>query len=273
MFELIYITNDSDRARVAEVSGVDQIMVDLEIHGKENRQRGMNTVISRHSPSDVSVLREILRKSTLMVRINPLFEGSKVEIDDAIARGADRIMLPMFTTVDEVRRFRDLVAGKAATTLLLETPGALARLPEVLDVSDIDCVHVGLNDLHLAFGLGFMFELLSGGIVSYAADQVRARGVAFGFGGVARLAEGRLPARLILSEHVRLGSRQVILSRDFGRVFDNAQNYEEALVGFRTEVRRLRRQVAIFADASKQELEENRRRLVESVRSICAVAL
>lgn len=267
---LIYITNDLARARAAEAAGVDQIMVDLEINGKVARQGHLDTVISRHAPQDVSNLRAIVSKSELLVRVNPIFEGSAEEISDCISRGADRLMLPMFSSDEEVRRFVDLAAGRVRLTLLLETPAALARLPAIIDIPGIESVHLGLNDMHLAFGLDFMFELLSGGLVAHAAGLVREQGLVFGFGGVARLGGGMLPAQLILSEHVRLGSEQVILSRDFGRIFEEEPIPESAAARFYTEVERLRAHVKALKAAKREDLDIGRQRLQHIVGEIAA---
>ena len=57
----------------------------------------MNTQKSMHVPEDISRLKNVLTKSEILVRINPLYSESKKEIDDVIRRGADIIMLPMFT--------------------------------------------------------------------------------------------------------------------------------------------------------------------------------
>jgi hypothetical protein len=266
--EFIYITNDPARALAAEAASVDQVLVDLEINGKVERQGGLDTVISRHTSEDITTLREVLRESQLVVRVNPLFEGTVTEVDDAIARGADRLMLPMFTTSNQVERFCALVDGRCPITLLLETSPALARLPEILTIKGFDTVHVGLNDLHIDFNLKFMFELLSGGVVEYAAGAVLGSGLKFGFGGVARLGEGRLPAALILSEHLRLNSSQVILSRDFGRVFDDPASPEEAVSRFELEVRKLRVHLEALRRATPGEIRENRKQLELTVRSI-----
>ena len=213
--DLILITADPARAREAQQAGVDRIMVDLEINGKDMRQGHLNTVISRHMPADVTKLRTVLDMSALMVRINPLFDGSQAEIDDVIARGADRLMLPMFRYPDEVARIIQMIDGRVPLTLLLETAASLARLPQIVAVPGIDDFHIGLNDLHLELKLDFMFELFGSGFLDLAAQTLHAAKFPFGIGGVARLSRGRLPAELILSEHQRLGSSAVILSRDF----------------------------------------------------------
>ena len=47
--KLMYITNRPDVALIAEKYGVDRIWIDLETLGKEERQKGMNTVKSNHT--------------------------------------------------------------------------------------------------------------------------------------------------------------------------------------------------------------------------------
>lgn len=259
--ELILITNDLTRASLAQEAGVDHIMVDLEINGKEARQGHLNTVISRHTPDDVHRIRPLLTRSRLLVRINPLFEGSAAEIDLCIAARADTIMLPMFTTAVEVDRFVKLVAGRARTCLLLETPSAFFRADEIARCPGVDVVHVGLNDLHLGMGLTFMFELLTQGQVEKMADIFRGRGINFGFGGVAPLGRGVVPAELILSEHVRLGSNQVILSRDFHKLFSP----DETSTDFIHEVTKMRGEIARLRGMPSSELSSNREQLRRAV--------
>src|SRR5690554_916178 len=79
---LMYITNEPKLALVAEESGIDWIFVDLEIKGKEARQGHLDTVISKHSLSDIKPIKNVLTKSKLLVRVNPIDETSKVEIDN-----------------------------------------------------------------------------------------------------------------------------------------------------------------------------------------------
>jgi 2-keto-3-deoxy-L-rhamnonate aldolase RhmA len=238
--DTIFITNDPWRAQVAEQAGVDRVMIDLEIIGKSERQRNFDTLISRHSLSDVNRLRSVLNRALLMVRINPMHDYARDEIHACTAAGADILMLPMITHPAEARQFVQIIGGRSKTCLLLETGAALARLRDIVSVPGIDEVHIGLNDLHLALKLDFMFEVLSGGLVDFMAKTIRRRGLRFGIGGIARLGHGLVSPELILSEHVRLGSSQVILSRDYNRIFDECS--EELVVGvFRREIEELQR--------------------------------
>ena len=60
-----------------------------------------------------------------------------------------------------------------------------------------------------------MFELLSNGTVEMLCNKIAKKGIPYGFGGIARIGEGLLPAERILCEHIRLGSSAVIVSRAF----------------------------------------------------------
>lgn len=265
--DLIYITNCPKRARTAEQAGVDRIMVDLESIGKDARQGHLKTVISRHTFDDVAVMRVVLATSRLMVRVNPIHEGSSAEIARVLDLGADIVMLPMFRAVSEVRDFVRFVGGRARCCLLLETGAALARIHPILDVPGIDEMHIGLNDLHLDLKLNFMFELLSGGLVDYLAAILRERNCKFGFGGVARLGHGTVSADLVLSEHRRLGSTQVILSRDFGQLFEDASG-DQAASRFAEEVARIRSHLEHLATASPEQLECSARELRAAVAAL-----
>jgi len=213
--KLIYITNNEAVARIAQDSGVDWIFIDLEIRGKAERQGHLNTVQSAHSVEDVRKLRPTLYRSELLVRVNPPYDGTKKEVGQVIAAGADIVMLPYFKTKQEVEDFIACVNGRAKTCLLLETPEAVDNIDSILNVPCIDSIHIGLNDLHLAHGMHFMFELLADGTVEKLCQKIGARNIPYGFGGMARIGELDPPAEAILAEHYRLGSSMVILSRSF----------------------------------------------------------
>lgn len=213
--DFMFITNNPKVALVAQECGVKRVWVDLETLGKEERQKGMNTVKSKHSLTDISVLRDVLNESDLLVRINPINDGSVVEINEAINRGADMLMLPMFKTIDEVKFFLDCVNGRCKTTLLFETKESYAIQEKLAEYGGVDEAHIGLNDMHLSYGLTFMFELLSNGLVENMCQTFKKYNIPYGFGGIAKIGEGLLPAERIIAEHYRLGSTRAILSRSF----------------------------------------------------------
>lgn len=219
--KLMYITNDPDVALIAESAGVDRIFVDMEYIGKSERQGGMDSVQSHHTFSDIKNIRAVLTKAELLVRCNPVHEAteeycsSKDEIDAIIECGADIIMLPYFKTKNEVKSFLDCVAGRAKTMLLVETPEAVDNIDEILNLRGIDFVHIGINDLSLGYHKKFMFELLTDGTVEMLCNKFKSKGFTYGFGGIASLGKGMIPAEMIIKEHYRLGSSCAILSRSF----------------------------------------------------------
>ncbi len=213
--KLIYITNNPHVASIAEKSGVESIMIDLETLGKEERQKNMNTVKSHHDISDIVLLSHTLTKSEILVRVNPWNVASPKEIEDVIKAGATRIMLPMWKDMNEVDSFLKKIDRRVATTLLLETKEAASIIDDVLEHPLVDEIFIGLNDLHISYGLTFMFELLSNGVVEKICLKCREKAVPYGFGGIARLGEGMLPAEKIVMEHYRMGSSSAILSRSF----------------------------------------------------------
>ncbi len=60
-----------------------------------------------------------------------------------------------------------------------------------------------------------MFELVADGTIERLAKQVLASGKRFGFGGIAGIGKGMIPAEMVIREHYRLGSTCAILSRAF----------------------------------------------------------
>lgn len=213
--KLMYITNDCEVARIAEDAGVDRIFLDLETIGKQERQGGMDTVQSRHTFQDIREMKQALHTAELLVRSNPIHAGSQKEIQTIIDCGADIVMLPYFKTVGEVEKFLAYVDGRARAMLLFETPAAVECADEILQLDGIDEVFIGLNDLSLGYGKKFMFSLLADGTVEQLCLKFRQRGIPYGFGGIAAIGAGTLPAEAILKEHYRLGSSAVILSRSF----------------------------------------------------------
>lgn len=228
----MYITNNPQIALIAEKAGVDRIFVDMEFIGKELRQGGMDTVQSHHTIEDIKNISNVLTASELLVRINPIHEAtneyisSEEEIDLAIENGADILMLPYFKTRDEAEKFISLVNGRAKTILLFETPESVDAVNDILDITGIDEVFIGLNDLSLGYGDKFLFEPLADGTVDKLVEKFKKKNVTYGFGGLASLKKGLLPGEMVLKEHYRLGSSSVILSRSFCNV-NKTKNLDE----------------------------------------------
>lgn len=272
---LMYITNNPVIAEIAQTAGVDRIWVDMEYIGKEERQGGMDTVKSRHTIADIEKIRPVVTTSELLVRVNPIHEatdtylGTEEEVEQTIAAGADVIMLPMFRTKAEVQRFLQAVNGRAKTVLLFETAEAVENADEILSLPGIDEVHIGLNDLHLSYKMKFMFELLCEGTVQRLCEKFKAYGIKYGFGGIARVGLGMLPAEYIITEHYRLGSTAAILSRGFcdaNRVEDPQTIRDIFIEGVRN-IRLKEAEVSALTDA---QYEENLEIIQEKVGRIVA---
>ena len=227
----------------------------------------MNTVKSVHSVADIAQIKPLLTKADMMVRINPWYEGSPREIEDVIAAGADIIMLPYWKTADEVQAFLATVHGRCKTSLLLETREAVECIDEVLGMGGFDEIHIGLNDLHLSYGMSFMFEPLADGTVEMLCKKFKAAGVPYGFGGIARLGDGVLPAEKIIMEHYRLGSTRAILSRSFCDC-SKIESIEEIESVFRENMEKLREYEIAMADTTQEEFIRNKVELVKAVNEI-----
>lgn len=260
MVELIQITNDPAIARRCDGMEGMRVMLDLERMGKAQRQAGRDTLISAHELADIPAVKAQLRRTRLMVRVNPLHAGTQAEVDAAIAGGAHLLMLPMFADAATLQAFLRIVDGRAGVVPLLETPGALSCIENWIALAGIDEIYLGLNDLHLALGLRFMFEPLASGIVDRVAQLAQRHRMRFGFGGIARAGEGLLPGEDVLAEHLRLGSGAVILSRTFQRSDAELEDGVERLRAAETKLER----------RGTHEVEADRRRIAERIAQIAA---
>lgn len=274
--KLMYITNVPKIAEIAEKAGVDWIFIDMEFIGKDARQGGLDTVQNHHTAEDIRNVKQSISTAKVLVRINPIheelpyYQSSRDEINEAIAAGADILMLPFFHTVKEVEEFISLVDGRTKTCLLLETPEAAELLEKILDVPGIDMIHIGLNDMHLALKMNFMFELLANGKVDEWMQKIKAKGIMCGFGGIAGLNTGMLPGAKVLKEHCRLGSDMVIVSRAFCNT-DIVTDFDEVKRIFESGIKELRTLEAECADKDADYFIQNRKEIVEGVAKIVEI--
>jgi 2-keto-3-deoxy-L-rhamnonate aldolase RhmA len=275
----MYITNNPVIAKIAQNAGVDRIWVDMEYIGKEERQGGMDTVKSHHTIDDIKALRPVVTTSELLVRINPIHEktneymGSEEEIQATVNAGADVIMLPMFKTASEVKKFVDYVGGRVKTQLLVETKEAAENIDEILQIDGIDEIHIGLNDLHLSYKKTFMFELLCDNTVKNLCEKIRKKGIKYGFGGIARVGMGMLPSEHVIAEHYHLGSTAAILSRSFcnANLVEDPTQIESIFIQGVEKIRLKEEEVAKYSEQEYLEnLETVKEKTAEIVKSIKA---
>ena len=271
--KLMYITNRIDVAKIADETGVDRIFIDLEYIGKEDRQQGLDSVKSYHTVSDIINIKKVIKNAELVVRVNPMHEktsdfmGSDYEINSVIDAGADLIMLPMYRSMDEVEKFLKIVNGRAKTQLLAETPEACGIMKETVKIPEVDEIHIGLKDLHLAYHKKFMFELLADGTVDKICDDIKKSDKPFGFGGIARIGYGILPAEYIIKEHYRIGSTRAILSRSFCNA-NKVKNAYEIKDIFEKGIHKIRSTEETISNLTESELEKNRLEVIRLTNEI-----
>jgi 2-keto-3-deoxy-L-rhamnonate aldolase RhmA len=269
----MYITNKPEVAKIAEDVGVDWIFLDMEFIGKDSRQGGLDTVQNHHTVEDIKNIKKVIEKAKLLVRVNPIHEAldnypsSQDEINAVIKAGAEILMLPFFRTVEEVRTFIKLVNGRAKTLLLVETIEATNLIDDILEVPGIDMILLGLNDMHLQMGMKFMFELLANGTVERLGEKIKAKGIPFGFGGIATLSGGALPGSMVLKEHVRLGSSMVIVSRSFCNT-DIVTDLNEVRAIFQKGIREMRELEEEVKNKPAAYFKKNHEEVVEAVNQI-----
>ncbi|WP_245753601.1 aldolase [Geodermatophilus ruber] len=209
--DLFLFTVDPRWGADVVAAGAAGIIVDWERRGKHRRQLGESTQISTDTPADLSRVRAAT-DGRLLCRLNGYGPWTAGEVDDAVARGADELLLPMVRTPEEVDRTLDLVAGRCGLGILVETRAAVDRIAE-LARRPLARIYVGLNDLRIDSRSDQLFQPLVDGTV----DAIRALvDRPFGVGGLT-LPEGGfpVPGRLLAAELVRLGADFTFLRRSF----------------------------------------------------------
>ncbi|MGY1634003.1 aldolase [Geodermatophilus sp. SYSU D01186] len=193
-------------------AGAAGIVVDWERRGKYRRQAGEGTQINADTPADLSRMRAAT-DGRLLCRLNGYGPWTAAEVDDAVARGADELMLPMVRTTEEVDRTLDLVAGRCGLGILIETQDAVARADE-LARRPLSRVYVGLNDLRIDRGATQLFTPLVDGTVDAVRATVTDR--PFGVAGLTLPGGGfPVPGMLLAAELLRMDTGFTFLRRSF----------------------------------------------------------
>lgn len=209
--DLFLFTVDPRWGADVVAAGAAGIVVDWERRGKERRQLGEGTQINEDTAEDLARMRAAT-PGRLLCRINGHGPWTAAEVDEAVACGADEILLPMVRTPEEVDRTLDLVAGRVGLGILIETQDAVLRAAALAD-RPLSRVYLGLNDLRIDRGSDQLFRPLVDG----TADAVRAEvAMQFGVGGLT-LPGGGFPVSsdLLAAELVRTGADFTFLRRSF----------------------------------------------------------
>ena len=214
MQSFIFSNNPSVALFADSHSDIHTLFIDLEILGKEDRQRNTNSLISYHTLSDISLIRNTLHNTSLGVRVNPLNPSSAAEVEACLDRGADVLMLPMFTSVDDVNLFVEIVGGRCEIDLLFETPLSLASIQEY-PFEYIRSIHFGINDLSLALNEIHMFSVYFNIHFREACSFLASKRYSFGIGGIGSVNARPYSPTMIIASSLLLGSSCFILSRNF----------------------------------------------------------
>jgi hypothetical protein len=262
-FCLTLLTNDPILAAKADLAGVNRIGLDLERHGKAQRQAGHDARLSDHKVEELGAVAASLQSAKLFVRLNARNPETPDEIETVLAGGAQVLMLPYFHHTAEVEQFVGLVADRAFVVILVETVAAVACLPEILRVGGIGEVMIGLNDLRIEMGITSHFELMASSLLDQVADQVRDVGLAFSLGGVGRPNDRSLPVPpdLVLAQYPRLGATGAWLARSFLRGIEEPQDLADGIAS-------IRRRLTEWARLPAETLARSRDDLLRSVRCL-----
>ncbi|WP_448627827.1 aldolase/citrate lyase family protein [Geodermatophilus sp. URMC 64] len=251
--DLLLFTVDPQWGADVVAAGAAGIVVDWERRGKARRQAGEDTQISTDTPADLSRMRAGF-DGRLLCRINGYGPWTAGEVEDALARGADEILLPMVRTPEEVDRTLDLVAGRCGLGILIETQDAVDRAAE-LARRPLSRVYVGLNDLRIDRRSDSLFHPLVDGTV----DAVRAEvSRPFGVAGLTLPGGGfPVPGALLAAELVRIGTDFTFLRRSFTADMAGRDPF--------VEVPRLRDALTRLRAADPAQAAEHRARFVSAV--------
>jgi hypothetical protein len=254
--DLFLFTVDPHWGADVVAAGAAGIVVDWERRGKARRQLGEGTQINADTPDDLSRVRAAT-PGRVLCRINGYGPWTGGEVDDAIARGVDEILLPMVRTTDEVDRALDLVAGRCGLGILIETQDAVLRAAE-LARRPLSRIYVGLNDLRIDRRSTSLFGPLVDGTVDAVRAEVRQ---AFGVAGLTLPGGGvPVPGSLLAAELVRLDTHFTFLRRSFIADMAGRDPY--------VEVPRLLDSVAALRGADPVVADDRRRRFVGAVTGV-----
>jgi HpcH/HpaI aldolase/citrate lyase family protein len=209
--DLFVFTVDPSWARSVVTAGAAGIVVDWERRGKARRQLGEGTQINADTPADLSRVRAAT-DGRVLCRVNGFGPWTAGEVDEAVTRGADEVLLPMVRTPAEVDRTLDAVAGRCGLGILVETQDAVDRAPE-LALRPLSRIYVGLNDLRIDRRSDQLFRPFVDGTVDAVRSVVTTQ---FGIAGLTLPGCGSpVPTELLAAELVRLDTHFTFLRRSF----------------------------------------------------------
>lgn len=214
-------SNQKDFIDICLSFGVDQFIVDLERTGKIERQSHLNSFISTHTIFDVEALASQFGSDQMIVRIDFLSRDFLKQIDELSGMGIKNFMVPMFDTSSQIEDLLSKFDGHKFIPLV-ETRSAFQQIDELVHIPAINSFHIGLNDLSIQLKTGSMFDIVTNGVLENTTREVSLELVErWGFGGVgSSFFDHKVTPNEVLRHHKHFGSNQVILTRDFLRIYE-----------------------------------------------------
>lgn len=195
-------------------AGYSSFIVDLEVMGKDLRQLGYDTEINRSSFADIATLKSC-GVNSIWTRINCFGEHTGREVEQALARGASSIILPMVRSPQEVDAVVAHVDGRADVCVMIETREGVEIAPQIARMP-VSSAYFGLNDFAISTGNRNIFAAVADGTVARTREAFR--DMRFGFGGLTHPAGGApISSLAILRELERTGCSFTFLRRSFRR--------------------------------------------------------
>lgn len=222
--ELFLFTNDSSLVNEADQAGVDGFIIDWEERSKVNRQHALSDL---HTPDTTEQLATISSQCQrpIWCRINQMGDWTENEIEQAIAHGADLILLPMARKPQEVESFLALVAGRVQTGILVETVEA-CECADQLATLPLDRIYVGLLDLAISRNSTDLFTPLTDGTVEQLRNSFDK--ASFGVAGLTTIDAGcPIPSLELMAHLIRLGCDFTFLRNSFKRDIVGKNMHEE----------------------------------------------
>ena len=191
--------------------------LDQETIGKFARQPSYTRIGSASCTLFFDLKNQIVH-NRIGIRINSFTNLSIAEIYFLNTHLPDFVIVPMIKNVFDIQNLRQILDPAIEIIPLIETCSSLVDLPRIVACSFINRVHLGINDLSIELGLGFMFNFLLSPAFDWYSDICSQNKVSFGFGGVSAPlsdATAALKPFHIITEHARIGSDCCIISRNF----------------------------------------------------------
>jgi 2-keto-3-deoxy-L-rhamnonate aldolase RhmA len=250
-FELLLFSTTREFAQEAAEAGIDGIIVDWEVAGKEQRQSGADTEINHDTIEDLKRVRSWVDVPVLC-RINSPGPTTKRELEMAIGAGADEVLVPMVRSPLELERVIDAARERCGVGVLIETVDAVASVQEFAKLP-FSRLYVGLNDLAIDRGSASIFAALADRTLERVSSAIDG---SFGFGGLTAPERGHpIPCRLLIGELARLGSSFSFLRRSYKRDV-GGEGQAEVIARLRLALAEARARTLVEVKRDRRELEE-----------------